>query len=107
MMTDDINEETAKRALAEHAADVGRQICERYGPIRDTDTLAPALRDDKCVRFPVEIVFVDAVPEGTFGSAIPQGEKPSDGYEIALHRHYEGRGDAVAVLTLYLLVSVN
>ena len=104
-----LNLEDGKRALVDHARERGAEIFAKYGPDYTPEVLAQILKDDTCVRFPVELGFDRKhIEPGLFAICEPVNEeKPSDGYSLLLHEHFQNDATAIAPLLFYHLVRIN
>jgi hypothetical protein len=97
-----------RQSLNAHAAAKGAELREKYGPRIGWQELGRILQDRACVRYPCEIVF-DASPliPGEFAHPMPKGEKPEDGFTLAVHPFFRTQLERVPHLALYQLVLVN
>lgn len=100
--------EDARQSLTSHVAEKGMQVREKYGPEIGWDELRRIVEDRSVVRYPCQIVF-DSAPllEGEFAHAVPNSDKPEDGFRICVHPIFMTQLREVPLLVLYQLVLVN
>ena len=103
-----LTEEAGYEALQGHVVEKALLARSRYGPIIDRVAIEKILVDPEIVRFPTTLRFdADALMLGEFAWAKAVGERPSDGFTLYIHPHFEGRWDVLPLLIAYHLVSIN
>ncbi len=74
----------------------------------DFEALQKVLLEPGVMRFPTVIRFsAQALGDGEFAHAHALGEKPSDGYCLFVHPHFETRTNDLPYLVLYHLPTIN
>ena len=107
-MATQLTADDARQSLTAHLENKGVELFCKYGPLLDRQQLERLLQDRSFVRYPVEIAFDAAsLLPGEFAHPLPKGERPEDGFTMAVHPRYADRPDRVAFLVLYQLVAVN
>ncbi len=101
-------EQDGRLALRDHIVDRAAEARERHGPEIDAESIMRVLDDRKAVRYPVGVRF-DAEPlePGEFAWPMPLGEKPSDGFCLFIHPHFERRPGAWPLLISYHIPTIN
>ncbi|USN99628.1 MAG: hypothetical protein H6810_02900 [Phycisphaeraceae bacterium] len=101
-------EKDGQLALRDHIVARALGARDRHGPVIDAESIMRLLDDRAAVRYPVGVRF-DAGPlePGEFAWAMPLGERPSDGFCLFIHPHFERRPEAWPLLIAYHLPSVN
>lgn len=100
--------EEGYRALRDHLLDKAHLARARHGPVIDEGAMLRILVDPEVVRFPTVVVYdADPLQPGEFAWPRPRGEKPSDGYELVIHSHFQGRPDVMPLLAAYHIVAIN
>jgi len=98
----------AHESLNAHAAALGKEIHEKYGPRIGWNQLRRILEDRHCVRYPCEIVFDAAQLEaGEFAHPVAKGDRPEAGFVVYVHPCFMVQLEQVPLLVLYQLVLVN
>lgn len=107
-MASQLTIDDARQTLAAHAADKGREIFERYGPVIGWKQLLEILEDRRCVRYPCDIAF-DAAPlqPGECAYPVPKGDLPEAGFTLHVHPLLLSRLHDVPLPVFYQLVLVN
>lgn len=106
-MMEKLTAEDGKRALTEHAIEIGQIVRDKYGPDIEYPDLLSILGDSECVRYPTRIEFSANLEDGMFAEAIPCGEEPDQGYVIRVHECFVKEPDRVIAMVFYHLVAVN
>jgi hypothetical protein len=107
-MSTKLTADDAEQSLTAHVAAKGDEIRERYGPNIGWAQLLRILDDRSCVRYPCEIVFDSTLLElGEFAHPALKGDRPEDGFVMAVHPVFQSDLDRVPWLVLYQLVLVN
>ncbi len=110
-MTADARQPTAEeatRAFHDHLRMKAEDARLRLPDPASEVGLAALLADREIVRYPVEIRFGDPDLEpGEPAALIPLGERPSEGFRIALHEALRRDIAAAARFVAYQLVRVN
>lgn len=98
----------ARQSLAAHVEAKGIEVFTKYGPRFGWGELQRLLLDRTQVRYPCEVIF-DGEPllPGEFAHPVPLGERPEDGFSMAVHPIFALEPDRAAALVLYQLVAVN
>ena len=103
-----LTEEDGYEALKGHAVDKALLARSRYGPSFDETSMTRLLADPEVVRFPTLLQFdASSLMPGEFAWARALGERPSDGFALIIHPHFEGRWDVLPLLIGYHIVSIN
>ena len=98
----------ARDSLNAHAAALGAEIHEKYGPHIGWSQLQRILEDRKCVRYPCEVAFdASELEAGEFAHPVAKGDLPEDGFVVYVHPHFMAQLEQVPLLVLYQLVLVN
>jgi hypothetical protein len=107
-MAVDLTAADARESLNAHAAALGTEIYEKYGPRIGWSQLRRILEDRSCVRYPCEVVF-DALElqAGELAHPVPRGDRPEAGFVIHVHPYFMVQLEQVPLLVLYQLVLVN
>ena len=107
-MAKTLTAEDARQSLTAHVESKGIEVFMKFGPIIGWTELQRLLADRIYVRYPCEIVFdATSLLPGEFGHPVQNGERPEDGFTMAIHPLFESQLDAVPALVLYQLVAVN
>lgn len=103
-----LTEAAGYEALRGHVLAKAFLARSKYGPKLDLDAMQRMLQDQEIVRFPTHLSF-DAQPlmPGEFAWPKPLGEKPSDGFTLAMHPHFEHRPRDLPLLIAYHIVAIN
>lgn len=101
-------EQDGRLALRDHIVARAAAARDRHGPEIDGESIMRVLDDRDAVRYPVGVRF-DSTPLEPGEFAWPQmlGEKPSDGFCLFVHPHFERRPQAWPLLISYHVPSVN
>lgn len=101
-------EQDGRLALRDHIVDRATDARGRHGPEIDAESIMRVLDDRRAVRYPVGVRF-DAEPlePGEFAWPMPLGEKPSEGFCLFIHPHFERRPEAWPLLISYHIPSIN
>jgi hypothetical protein len=104
----DLTEEGGQEALRSHCVERALLARSRYGPSIGPDEMRALVADRSLVRFEARIVF-DGGPlrPGELGWAMPQGERPHDGFALVLPPELESRPEDWPLCAAYHLVSIN
>ena len=103
-----LTEEDGYEALRGHVAERAVLAREKYGPVIDLDAIRQILSDGEVMRFPTVLRFdAEALIAGEFAWAAALGDKPSDGFAIVVHPHFEERVEDLPLLIAYHIVTVN
>lgn len=107
-MAKTLTADDAKQSLTAHVETKGIEVFSKYGPQLGWLDLQGLLTDRAYVRYPCDIVF-DAEPllPGEFAHPIQKGERPEDGFTMAVHPIFMMQLDLVPALVLYQLVALN
>jgi hypothetical protein len=98
----------ARGAMADHVAFKGAQIREKYGPAIGWAELQRLVADPEFVRYPCQVAFAaERLLPNEPAYAAPVGDRPEDGYIIAIHPYFALDPSRVPYLALYQLVVVN
>lgn len=107
-MATQLTAQDAKVSLSAHVAAKGAEIFDKYGPHIGFTELKAILADRTCVRYPTELVFdASHLNPGEFAYPEPRGERPEEGFVLYVHPVYMTQLEAVPLLALYQLVTVN
>ena len=106
-MTEKLTAEEGKRALTQHAIEIGQIVQAKYGPDIEYPDLLSILDDSECVRYPTRIEFSTKLKNGMFAEAVLCGQEPDEGYVIRVHECFIKEPDRVVAMVLYHLVAVN
>ena len=100
--------EEGHRSLVEHATSKALEARQRFGPAIDYSTILRILQDSSCVRYPTRVAFTEeGIEPGMFASSMQLGSKPSDGFLIHVHPHFQTRNEELPLLIAYHIVAVN
>ncbi len=103
-----LTEEDGYEALRGHVLERALLGRERYGPKIDEGALLRMLQDPDVIRFPTHIVYEDdALLDGEFAWARPQGDSPKDGFHIVVASMFKDRPEDLVAIVAYHLVRVN
>ncbi len=107
-MARQLTAEDARQSLTAHVETKGIEVFVKYGPqIRWAD-LQRLLEDRVYVRYPCEIVFdASQLLAGEFAHPVQKGERPEDGFTMAVHPRFMAQLERVPALVLYQLVALN
>lgn len=107
-MATQLTADHARQSLNAHVAAKGAEIFDKYGPHIGFTELKAILQDTSCVRYPCELVFdASRLNPGEFAYPEPRGERPEAGFTLYVHPVYMSQLQAVPLLALYQLVTVN
>ena len=98
----------AKQSLTAHVEAKGVEVFLKYGPQIGWGELQRLLADRAFVRYPCTVAFDAAgLLPGECAHPEPLGERPEDGFTMAVHPVFMLQLERVAHLVLYQLVAVN
>lgn len=107
-MAKTLTAEDARQSLTTHVETKGIEIFSKYGPQLGWLELQRLLTDRVYVRYPCEILFdAEQLRPGEFAHPIQNGERPEDGFTMAVHPIFMVQLDLVPALVLYQLVALN
>jgi hypothetical protein len=107
-MSKQLTTEDGRLSLNAHAAAMGLEIREKYGPRIGWTELQRILQDRSCVRYPCEILFDAAgLQTGEFAHPVAKAEQPEAGFTIFVHPLLLLQLERVPPLVLYQLVLIN
>jgi len=107
-MSRQLTAEDARQSLTAHVESKGIEVYGKYGPVIGWSSLLALLADRAYVRYPCEIAFdASQLQPGEFAHPVPLGERPEDGFRMAVHPMFSTQLDRVPALVLYQLVAVN
>ncbi len=96
------------QALRTHLMRVAKNARQRHGSLEGPGSLEAFLEDRDCVRFAVEIVFSDDLPDGLFADseAIDDDGAPRR-FRLRVHPKFSNRRDVLPALIAYHIPSIN
>ena len=107
-MANELTPAEPRESLNAHAAALGAEIHQKYGPRIGWSQLRRILEDRRCVRYPCEIVFDAAqLQAGEFAHPVAKGDRPEAGFVVYVHPYFMAQLEQVPLLVLYQLVLVN
>lgn len=107
-MATQLTADDARQSLTAHVAAKGDELCAKYGPGLGWKELQALLQDRAFVRYPCEILFDAAqLHPGEVAHAVPNGDRPEDGFMLHIHPLFMLQLPRVPHLALYQLVAVN
>lgn len=107
-MAKTLTAEDARQSLTTHVETKGLEVFAKYGPQLSWTSLQQLLNDRAYVRYPVDIVFeAEPLLPGEFAHPVQKGERPEEGFTMAVHPIFMMQLDRVPALVLYQLVAVN
>ena len=106
-MAQTLTADDGRESLREHVAAKGEEIHQAY-PYLGWTELRHLLENRHCTRYPCELAFDAAgLQPGEFAHAEPKGDRPEEGFRLAIHPFFQNQLDKVPLLALYHLVAVN
>jgi len=104
----ELSENDGYEALRGHVVEKALAARRKHGPEIDAASLARLLADKEVVRFPTTLAFdASRLQPGEFAYAAANGLRPSAGFTLCVHPHFEHRPEALPLLVAYHIPTIN